>query len=556
MLEFELSSIALAIGAAASGVLIGTSLTAYIASRKISRIEHTLAESDASLKHKNEQLVSLTKDATRDAVLVAELKHQRNQIQSELSQLQQSHSRLYADKKALESGFIQKEKAQQDKLDILTQTERRLTEQFENLANKIFEKQSESFSQANNRGMNAMLTPLKEQIDAFKRQLNDQHVREGQERASLKTEILSLKALNQQITQEAAALTMALKGDSKQQGNWGEVVLERVLKESGLREGHEFDTQTSQLNDEGKQMQPDVVVHLPNDKDVVIDSKVSLLAYERFFNCDNEDDAEKYLKEHVSSIKTHIKGLSKKDYQNLPDLKTLDYVLMFIPIEPAFLKAIEADPDLVSFAMSQNIMLVSPTNLLVALRTINNIWQYEYQNQNAQKIADHAAKLYDKFSNFILDMERLGKSLETTQKHFDLAKNKLSLGRGNIVRQIEQFRELGVQPSKKLPDSLLNKEIESREAVNTLKIDTTNSDKPVVKSDGISEENSSKNTSEKNVHDDVVEKKLREKKFSKGLRTTEVNEKGVNDIGANDNRANKIGVRRHKRPRRKGNMRK
>ena len=302
------------------------------------------------------------------------------------------------------------------------------------------------------------MTPLKDQIEGFKKQVTDQYVKEGQERASLKTEILGLKALNQQITEDAAALTRALKGDNKQQGNWGEVVLERILKESGLREGHEFETQVSVRNELGKLQQPDVVVHLPNDKDVIIDAKVSLAAYERYFNSDDEDERARYLKEHVNSIRTHIKTLGAKDYQELEALKTLDYVLMFIPVEPAFLLAVDADPELVTLALNQNIMLVSPTNLLVALRTINNIWQYEYQNQNAQKIAQHAAKLYDKFAGFVGDMEKIGKSVEATQKHYDAALNKLSSGRGNILRQVEQFRQLGVQPSKRLASEAMNDE--------------------------------------------------------------------------------------------------
>uniref|UniRef100_UPI0030F48ECC DNA recombination protein RmuC n=1 Tax=Paraglaciecola sp. TaxID=1920173 RepID=UPI0030F48ECC len=298
---------------------------------------------------------------------------------------------------------------------------------------------------------------LKEQIEGFKRQVTDQYVKEGQERASLKTEIMGLKELNLQITQDAAALTKALKGDNKTQGNWGEVVLERILKESGLREGHEFDTQVALKNAEGKSYQPDVVVHLPNNKDVVIDSKVSLAAYERYFNQQDDDVARAlHLKEHVNSLRNHIKELGKKDYQDLKGLRSLDYVLLFIPIESAFLLAADHAPDLLKLAFDHNIMLVSPTNLLVALRTINNIWQYEYQNQNAQLIAEHAAKLYDKFHGFVSDMDKVDKALESSRKNFDSAMNKLSTGKGNLVRQVEQFRKLGVQTNKTLDKQLLS----------------------------------------------------------------------------------------------------
>ena len=357
--------------------------------------------------------------------------------------------------------FEQEQLASHDKLALLESAEMRLQQQFENLANKIFEQKNEKFKVSSKAGLDALLNPLKDQIEGFKKQVTDQYVKEGQERASLKTEIIGLKELNRQITHDAAALTKALKGDNKKQGNWGEVVLERILKESGLREGHEFDTQVSLKNEAGKNYQPDVVVHLPNDKDVVVDSKVSLAAYERYFNeQDDEQLRQLHLNEHVASLRSHIKDLGKKDYQNLKGIRTLDYVLMFIPIEPAFLLAAEHSPELIKLAFDNNIMLVSPTNLLVALRTINNIWQYEYQNQNAQRIADNAGKLYDKFHGFVTDMDKVGKAIDSTQKNFDAAMNKLTSGKGNLVRQVEQFRTLGVQSSKKLDNELTDKSMQ------------------------------------------------------------------------------------------------
>lgn len=384
------------------------------------------------------------------AALLPEIQQQRQQLQAELKALQADFTDLKASSDARQAAFDVAEKAHEEKLVSLQQAEQRLQEQFENLANRIFQQKAERFSNESKTRLDALLNPLKEQIEGFKKQVTDQYIKEGQERASLKTEILGLKALNQQITEDAAALTRALKGDNKQQGNWGEVVLERILKESGLREGHEFETQVSARNEQGKLQQPDVVVHLPNDKDVIIDSKVSLSAYERYFNSDDDEERNRQLKEHVNSLRTHIKALGAKDYHELEAIRSLDYVLMFIPVEPAFLLAVESDPELVTLALNNNIMLVSPTNLLVALRTINNIWQYEYQNQNAQKIAQHAAKLYDKFAGFVADMEKIGKSMEATQKHYDAALNKLTSGRGNLVRQVELFRTLGVQPSKRL----------------------------------------------------------------------------------------------------------
>ncbi len=421
------------------------------------RYQIQLAERDSELKDAHQAQLSLQEhlgSLTQKAEQLTALQDDYRLQQKEFRELQENHSSLRARFESQSTSLEDLKVAHEEKVALLENTEARLQTQFENLANKIFDAKSENYQKQNKQGLDAILTPLKEQIDGFRKQVSDQYVKEGQERASLKTEILGLKELNQKITEEASALTMALKGSTKTQGNWGEVVLERILKESGLREGHEFETQVSARNEDGKLQQPDVVVHLPDDKDVVIDAKVSLAAYERYFNSDDDAVRARCLSDHVTSIRNHIKGLGNKDYHELKALRTLDYVLMFIPIESAFLLAIDEDPELVNLALNNNIMLVSPTNLLVALRTINNIWQYEYQNQNAQKIATNAAKLYDKFVGFVADLEKVGKSLEGAQKHYDGAINKLSQGRGNLVRQVEQFRELGVQPSKRLPEGL------------------------------------------------------------------------------------------------------
>ncbi|MGJ8681156.1 DNA recombination protein RmuC [Paraglaciecola sp.] len=425
-----------------------------------------LAQQDIALKEltveqksaREEQLQLQNKlgQLTQQVARISELEIEKQHWQQEYQQANKVGAELRTQLESQAARFEQEQIASKEKLQLLEEAEKRLKEQFENVANKIFEQKQEKFSQSSKANLDTILSPLKVQIEGFKKQVSDQYVKEGQERASLKTEILGLKELNQQITQDAAALTKALKGDNKAQGNWGEVVLDRVLKESGLREGHEFETQVSLKDEHGKLYQPDVVVHLPSDKDVVIDSKVSLAAYERYFN-EQEDDGARaiHLKEHINSLRNHIKELGKKDYQDLQGIRTLDYVLMFIPIESAFLLAADQAPELLKLAFDNNIMLVSPTNLLVALRTINNIWQYEYQNQNAQKIADNAAKLYDKFHGFVTDMDKVGKALESTQKNFDGAMNKLSTGKGNIVRQVEQFRKLGVQSNKKLDDKLI-----------------------------------------------------------------------------------------------------
>lgn len=421
---------------------------------RLSEVQTTLTEKEIELQQSQQRVIGLEHDI--DAL--HEIRLERDSLRKTLSESERNFADVRAKYEAQIASSAEIQKAGTEKLALLQETETRMQTQFENLANRIFEQKSESFAKANKTGLDGLLAPLKDQIEGFKKQVSDAYVKEGQERASLKTEILSLKELNQQITSEAAALTNALKGDNKQQGNWGEVVLERILEQSGLREGYEFDTQSSHRSDEGRQLQPDVIVHLPNEKDIIIDSKVSLVAYEAFHSAETEELKKRYLKEHVQSIRGHIKGLGKKDYQSIKSIKTLDYVLMFIPIEPAFLLAVENDPELVSFALNSNIMLVSPTNLLVALRTVNNIWQYEYQNQNAQVIAERAAKLYDKFSGFVADMEKLGKSLDTTTKTYDAALNKLSSGKGNLLRQVENFKSMGIQPTKSLPKHLLNED--------------------------------------------------------------------------------------------------
>jgi DNA recombination protein RmuC len=405
-----------------------------------------------------QELGKLQQQAAQVATLTEELQDWQDKAQQQVSLNQELKGQL--DAQTIRSE--QADKSYHEKISVLESAEQRLTQQFENLANKIFSQKQESFSHSSKAGLDAMLTPLKEQIEGFKHQVSQQYNLEGQERASLKTEIQHLLSLNKQITEEASALTRALKGDNKKQGNWGEIILERVLQESGLREGHEYHIQGQFKDDSGKAFKPDVIVNLPNEKDVIIDAKMSLAAYERYFNADADDNlSETYLKEHITSVRQHIKALGSKNYQDLEGIRTLDYVLMFIPVEPAFLLAMEHAPDLVKTAFDENVMLVSPTNLLVALRTINHIWQYEYQNQNAEKIAERAGKLYDKFHGFVDDMEKIGRALDTTQKNYTGAINKLTDGRDNLVRQVERFRELGVQPNKRLGGPIADKGLEN-----------------------------------------------------------------------------------------------
>ena len=372
-------------------------------------------------------------------------KEECEQLNRELRTQLEINSAQEADIRELSTLLEQTRLNADDKHRQMLNSEQRLSEQFENLANRIFEQSNRRVDEQNRQSLQGLLTPLREQLDGFRRQVQDSFGQEARERHTLAHEIRNLQQLNAQMAQEAVNLTRALKGDNKTQGNWGEVVLTRVLEASGLREGHEYETQVSINTDVNSRMQPDVIVRLPHRKDVVVDAKMTLVAYERYFNAEDDYTREAALQEHIASVRNHIRLLGRKDYQQLPGLRSLDYVLMFIPVEPAFLLAIDRQPELISEALQNNIMLVSPTTLLVALRTITNLWRYEHQSQNAQRIAERAAKLYDKLRLFVDDMESLGQSLDKAQLSYRQAMNKLSQGRGNLIGQVESFRTLGVE---------------------------------------------------------------------------------------------------------------
>ncbi|HIF9154936.1 TPA: DNA recombination protein RmuC [Photobacterium damselae] len=382
------------------------------------------------------------------------LKTEKQYVAEQLENARAANANLEADLREQYARHFEEQKAAEEKIKLLENAEERLRIQFESLANRLFEQKSRSVDEQNRISLEGLLMPLKEQLEGFKKQVNDSFSYEARERHTLIHQINSLKQLNEQMAKEAVNLTQALKGDNKAQGNWGEVILARVLSESGLREGHEYQTQVSLENDEGKRYQPDVVVRLPENKDVVIDAKMSLVAYERFYHAELTAERELALSEHVASVRGHMRGLSRKDYHQLHGVRSLDYVLMFIPVEPAFQAAIEADPALIRDAMDLNIMLVSPTTLLVALRTINNLWRNERQNQNAKEIAERASRLYDKLRLFVTDMEAMGASLEKANQSYQGAMNKLVSGRGNVLRQAESFKQLGVEVKRDINPQL------------------------------------------------------------------------------------------------------
>ena len=335
----------------------------------------------------------------------------------------------------------------------------RFTKEFENLANRILDDKSKKFTEQNEAQLKNILDPLKDRIRDFEKRVNETHNESAIERSALKEQLRIMSDMNKRMSEEALNLTKALKGDSKKQGNWGELILEKVLEKSGLTKGREYDVQQSFTMEDGSRLQPDVIIRLPDSKNLIVDSKVSLVAYERYIASDDDDKASQdaFLKEHILSIRTHIKGLSGKNYQNLYGVGSPDFVLLFIPIEPAFILSISTDNDLYNDAFDKNVVLVSPTTLLATLRTIANVWKQEYQSQNAMEIAKQGADMYDKFVAFTEDLIKVGKLMDDSKKTYSEAMNKLYDGKGNLVRRAENMKKLGIKASKQLPQGLVDR---------------------------------------------------------------------------------------------------
>ena len=350
-----------------------------------------------------------------------------------------------------------------EKIALLEQAEKNMTTSFENLANRIIEEKSKKFTEQNKLNMGEILTPLREQLGDFKKKIEDVYDKESKDRLSLHHEITSLKSLNEQMSKDAINLTKALKGESKTRGNWGEVILERVLEDSGLKNGREYETQGSFRDETGKLFYPDVVVHLPDNKDVVIDSKVSLNAYERYCSTEDENERKQALNDHIASIRNHVSGLQGKSYAELVKVNSLDMVLMFVPIEPALMLAFEHDETLFQDAFKSGIFLVSPSTLTMNLRIIQNMWRYEYQNKNAQQIAKSAADMYEKFAGFVEALEDIGDKLDKAQSAYQTAHKRLAEGKGNLIKRAEDMRKLGLETGKRLPEDLVNKSQEENE---------------------------------------------------------------------------------------------
>jgi len=339
----------------------------------------------------------------------------------------------------------------------LVKIEERLAIQFKNLANDLLEEKSKKFTNQNKENLEAILKPLGERIQSFEKQV-EQTNKEGLERTvALRTEISRLYTLNIQITKEAENLAKAIKGDTKTQGNWGEFILESILEKTGLVRDREYQIQASFVTEDGKRYQPDVIIKLPTAKHLIIDAKVSLVNYEQFFNSEQAEEKDLQLKKHLLSVRRHISSLSEKNYQTQYSLQGLDFVLMFIPIEPAFSLIVQHDQAILTEAYEKNIIIVSPVTLIATLRTISNIWRQEYQNQNALEIAQQSGALYDKFVGFIEDLKQVGKQLDVTQKSYVEAMKKLYDGKGNLVNRVEKIKMLGARATKSMDQQLLDR---------------------------------------------------------------------------------------------------
>ena len=346
--------------------------------------------------------------------------------------------------------------ANEQKLKMLQENKEQMKLEFKDLADKILESNSEKFSHQNKEHLSKMISPIKEQFDAFKKQINDVYVNEAKDRSMLQAEIKSIKEINHQMSAETKNLTNALKGESKKQGIWGEMILESVLDNSGLRLGVEYEREVSlEHESDNSRYRPDVIVHLPDTRDIIIDAKTSLTAYEKYVSCSDEYQRDTFAKQHLASMKQHIKELSDKDYTKLKGVETLDFIFMFVPIESAMLMAIEYDTSLFDYAFKKNIILVGPTTLMVSLRAVENSWKYEHQQRNAQEIAKRAGLLYDKFVVFIESVEKLGKQIGTVQKTYDEAYNKLHIGTGSLTSRFQKLEQLGASTSKNLPEHIV-----------------------------------------------------------------------------------------------------
>ncbi|MEP0073542.1 MAG: DNA recombination protein RmuC [Marinomonas sp.] len=415
-----------------SGFCIGTILISGIAAAIVQAMRRQWQQAEEKMQQQNEELIRL-------------LEQSKDQVH-------------YLEKESLtlEQQFAAAQSVWQEKEAFYREQKKQNETEFKQLAHEIMSQQGQQLAKENERQLGTLLTPLGSQIQKFQESVEKSYQEEARERFSLVKEIKGLQQLNQKISDDAVSLTHALKGQNKLQGGWGEVILERILERSGLEKGREYQIQTSYQTEEGRRLQPDVVIHLPEGKQIVVDSKMVLISYLSYMEAETDEDRNRALKQHLDAVRRHMKDLSSKSYHDLPGITSLDFVLLFIPIEAAFGLALQADNGLFSEAFEHNIIIVGPSNLLATLRTIQNIWRNEKQSQNAIEIARQAGAMYDKFSGFVQDMDDIGNKLEAVSRSHDSALKKLTVGRGNLVSRAEKLKLMGAKTSKALPTEYLN----------------------------------------------------------------------------------------------------
>ena len=419
--------------ALAVGLFVGAGIIWLVQRTLITRLTEQLFASEQNLQRLATEHDALT-------LLQNELTIKKHALSTEIAKL---------------TTTLELERSQtKEKFEFRENTEKQLSNQFKILADEILEEKSRKFTAQNKTNLDQILEPLKIKISEFQGKVQEVYIQEGKDRSALSEQVKQLMALNNQLSADAHNLTQALKGQSKAQGNWGELILERVLEASGLRKGHEYNVQVSHVREDGTRVQPDVVIHLPENRHLIVDAKVSLTAYEIHANADNDPERNAAIKKHLESVRSHIKELSEKNYHQLYGLQSFDFVLMFIPVEPAFMLAISHDNNLWLESWNKNILLVSPSTLLFVVRTVAHLWKQEQQNRNAQEIASRGAELYNKLAGFVDDLNMLGKRLQQAQISYDDAYSKFSKGKGNVIRQAEMLKQLGVKPTKPLSQNL------------------------------------------------------------------------------------------------------
>lgn len=420
-------------------------------------------ETTAKVQAQSLDLARLTEREEQARTREHELQAQLKRTEAVVHELRLKEHNLSATLATEQEARQQEQRSAEEKLTVLNEAREQLLKEFESLSQKIFDKKTAQFTEQSRQGMTSLLAPFREQLDGLKKKVEEVYVSDVRDRATLKAQITELHTLNQQMSADANALTTALRGEKKTQGNWGELVLETVLEKSGLREGEEFIREQTLNNDDGKRYRPDVIINLPDDKHIVVDSKVSLNAYTDYVNAEDELQRDTAARRHCDAIKQHIRSLSDKSYQQLEGINSPDFVFMFMPVEPAFMLAFQLDEGLFNEAFERRIVVVTPTTLLATLRTVASIWAIERRNKSTEKLAEQAGKIYDKLAIVVDRMESLGKQLGTVQNTYDDTWKALKGGRGNLVNQASQFTQLGIRVKKELSKSLIEDAQEEHE---------------------------------------------------------------------------------------------